>query len=240
MKNKYKNKSGSTEHEDFIISTQSLLTRFNKKLDFLFYLSIFIECYNTKYFARYLLLFKPEKLTELGDITDRKITVIKNILNIFIKKPEKIILENENDRQKINEALYFVVLYFNLHFQKEKVKDLFENEQICESLYKNLIKYENLFKGLILPKKDVVKLIKKLDNYKQVSNILSYIGKDTLKFLEVINEERVFIGILFQKEKNDIQINDKKEKSEIPVIDVENYVNPKKEDDIIYPIKFNN
>jgi len=133
-----------------------------------------------------------------------------------------------------------VILYFNLHFQKEKVKELFENEKISELLYEKIIKLGNFFEGLILPKENVKKLIQKANDYNQVLNLLPFLGKDVIQFLETINgdEEREKIRELYEKEKIKIekeneQNKDKKSKKSILLIDIEKYTQPKKEDDIV-------
>jgi len=238
LRNKFQKEQNTSENEDFILSTQLLLAGEDKNYNFLFYLSILIECFNTQLIKKHLLTFKTEKIIELGEVNNKKLNQIKNILNLLIEKPEKILIENEENRQKLIELFYSVVFYFNLHFQKEKVKDLFENEQYSESLYEKLIKIGNYYKGLILPKKIVVKLIKKTDDYNQVLNILFYLGNDAIQFLEFINEENNYITNLFQKEKikiekENIQKKDKKKKKEISLIDIEKYIQPKKEDDIM-------
>ena len=226
LRNKFSKEQNSPENEDLILSTQSLLTGKDKKYNFLFYLLILLECFSTKYIYRHLLIFKPEKIIELGEVEKEKLEQIKNKLNTLTVNPEKIHLENGKDKQKTIESFYSVVLYFNLNFQKEKVKDMFENEQYCEYLYEKFNKFGNFFEGLILSKKNVINLIKKTDDYNQVLNILFYLGKDVIQFLEVINEEKEYLEKLFQKEK------EKKEKKEIPYIEVSKYVYPKKEDDV--------
>ena len=238
LRNKYKKNQKTPENEDFIISAQSLLTQPNKKYTFYFYISILLECFSTKCIKRHLIIFKPEKILELGEIDNKKIIQIKNILNVLIKRPEKIHIENDEERKKTIQSFVLVAIYFNLHFQKEKVKDMFENEQISEYLYENLITYNKYFEGLILPKKEVIKMIKKTENYFQVLKVLSYLGKDVIQFLKVINEEKVIIANLFQKEKtkNEIdnnKINDKNTNKESKVINVEDYVCPKNKDDIL-------
>ena len=223
LRNKYLKEQNSPENEDLILSAQSLLTGKDKKYNFLFYLSILLQCFSTKYINRHLLIFKPEKIIKFGDVEKKKLKQIKNELNMLVANPERIYIEKEKDKQKTIESFYSVVLYFNLHFQKEKVKEMFEKEQYSEYLYEKFIKFGNFFEGLILPRKDVINLIKMSDNYNQVLNLLFYLGKDVIQFLEVINEEKEYIETLYQKEK---------EKKEIPFIEVSKYVYPKKEDNI--------
>ena len=81
----------SRENEDFIISTQILLK--NEKYDILFYLIIFLECFLSKLCYRHILLFKPEKICGIGQVSDQRLKQIKNILNMIAKKPEIIKLE---------------------------------------------------------------------------------------------------------------------------------------------------
>jgi len=130
LRNKFKKKQNTPENKDFILSTQSLLTGYNNKYNFLFFLSIFFECFSTKYINRHLLLFKPEKIIGLGEVANKKINVMKNMLNILAKQPERIQIENENDKKKIIDIFYSIALYFNLNFQKEKVLEMIENEEI--------------------------------------------------------------------------------------------------------------
>ena len=238
LRHKYKKKQSTPENEDFIISIQSLLTRSDENYSFMLYISVFLECFASKYVNSHFLIFKPEKIKELGEIDDKKIKIIKNILNLLIKKPEKLNIENENERQKIIESFYFVAFYFNFYFQKERIKDMLENEQISEYLYDNLIRYNIYFEGLIIPEKDAIKLFRKSNDYYQVLSSLSYLGKDVIQFLKFINEEKAVIAYLFQKEKaknkkDNNKIMDKKNAKEIQMINVENYICPKKEDDIL-------
>ena len=84
----------------------------------------------------------------------------------------------------------------------------------------------------------ISKLITKTDDYNQVLNFLSYLGKDVIQFLDVLNDEKNFITDLFQKEKSKIEkenesIKEKKKKKLVPMIDAEKYIQPKKEDDIL-------
>ena len=229
LRNKFHKEQNTKENEDFILSTQSLLIEPNKNNNFLFYLSILLECFSTEIINEHLLKFQPEKMTELGEVSDIKLVQMKTKLNSLTMKPEEINIKN--DRQEKIELFYTVVLYFNLHFQKEKVKYIFEKEQICEPLYEKFIKFDNCFEGLILPKKDVVKLIKMTDDNSKILNFLSYLGKDVILFFEVINEEKELFKQIFKGEEERSEKSLKKKK-EIPYLDVSKYVYPKKEDDL--------
>ena len=121
LRNKLKKKQNSKESEEFIMSTQLLFAGKDKKFDFSFYLLIFLECFTTKIVLRHLMSFKPEKIHSLGIVNDKRMKQLKNILNLIVNKPEKIRVDNEKSRKNATELFYFVVLFFNMNFQKEKL-----------------------------------------------------------------------------------------------------------------------
>ena len=67
-----------------------------------------------------------------------------------MKKPEKIRVDNENSRKSATELFYFVALYFDMNFQKEKLGELLGDEKIFDYLCDRLIKYHDFLKNLIL------------------------------------------------------------------------------------------
>jgi hypothetical protein len=93
LKTKYKILQGTKENDDFILSSQSLLSGPDKKFDFLFYLLIFLEGFKSKFVKRHLLIFKPEKISGLGELPEANIKQMKNILNSIAKDPNKIHVE---------------------------------------------------------------------------------------------------------------------------------------------------
>ena len=90
---------------------------------------------------------------------------------------------------------------------------------------------------MTLPKDDIIKLLGKAKNFNQVIKILFYLEKSFLLFLEVIIEAKDSVIKLFNDESIKIEEENKKikdtdEKKEIPLIDIEKYVDPKEGDDI--------
>ena len=234
LRNIYKKRQKTKENDDFIISTHLLL---NENYEFFFYILIFKECFTTNLCQKHLLLFNPEKINGFGEISEQKLKQIKNIINAKVKSPDKFYGESEDKRLESIKLFYSVALYFNLYYQKDKVKEMFENENICDYLYDKLLSYGDFFKDLILSKKDVIKLLDKAKNYNQVLNFLFYLGKDLIQFLEVIIEKKDLINKLFKEEKNIIEEENKniskpKDKKIIQLVEIEKYVEPKKEDDI--------
>lgn len=89
----------SKVNADFIFSTQKLLIGPTIKYQFSFYLMIFLECFATKYIQRFLILFKPSKIEEIGILPSKKQKTIASILNMFLKNPNRV-LNNINDQKK--------------------------------------------------------------------------------------------------------------------------------------------
>ena len=235
LRKKLKIVQSSKENEDFILSTQMLFTGNDKKFDFLFYLLVFLECFASKTVHMFLMSFKPEKINSLGNAPEQKIKQMKNILNLMIKKPEKIRVEKESSRKSITELFYFVVLYFNINFQKDKVKELLNDEKVFDGLCDKFFKYQNTFRNLVLLNEQICKLIEKSKDYNQVLTSLFYVGKNFVNFLKVINAEKDQIVKLREEEKEKIQKqNDNNDiEKKVKPIDLEEYILPRIEDNLL-------
>ena len=228
LRKKYKKSQNTKENGDFILSSLLPLTDEVNKYDLLFYLSIFLQCFSTDYIQNLLLAFDPKKIKEIGLFPEKKLKPIKNIINELVKSPEQIYIKNEESRLETIKLFYTLALYFNLNFQKEKIKEMFENELICQYLYDNLLRYNEFFKDLTLPPNYIIKLIKKAKNYKQILKILFYSGTDFAVLLEVIRDSKDII----QKFQNEEMNKNKDNRFDDYKIDIEKYVVPKKEDDL--------
>ena len=77
------------------------------------------------------------------------------------------------------------------------------NDKICHHLFEKLLSYREFFKVLILPKKDLSKLIKKAKKYEQILTLLFYLGTDCITFLEVVLETKEYIYIFQEKMNKD-------------------------------------
>ena len=228
LRNKYKKNQKTKENEDFIFSSLLLLRDEDNKYDLLFYLSIFLNCFATDFVQNNLLAFDPKKIKGIGEIPERRLKPIKNILNKFVKDPEQIHIKDEKLRLETTKLFYSLALYFNLYFQKEKIKEMFDNDIICEHLFEKLLSYRKFCKDLILPKNDVIKLIKKTKKYKQILTLLFYLGTDCSTFLEVVLETKEYIYKLQKK----MNMDNKDKELYNNLIDIEKFVIPKKEDDL--------
>jgi len=136
LKDKYKKNQKTKENEDFISSSLLLLKEKDNKYDLLLYFSIFLNCFATDFIQNHLLAFDPKKIKGIGKIPERRLKPIKNILNKFLKNPEQIHIKDENLRLETIKLFYSLALYFNLHFQKEVIKEMFDNDEICGKIIK--------------------------------------------------------------------------------------------------------
>ena len=227
LRNKYKKNQKTQENYDFIESTQLLLEK-SHKYNFLFYLLIFRECFSTPLLQNHMLIFNPKKIKGTGDIPEKKLNQIKNILNAILKNPEEKlhITEEELQRQTL-ELFLSVVLYFNLNYQKENIREMFENDKFFNYLYEKLVNYHQFFKDLVLPKEDVIKLIEQAKSFNQIQNFLFYLDRDFVTFMKIINGQNEKINNIINQE---LKENLKKDNF---MIEIQKYIDPKKEDDII-------
>ena len=225
LRKKLKALQSSKENEDFIFSTQKLLIGKEKKYLFSFYIKIFLECFSTKYIQRFLLIFKPEKIENVGNLPEDKIKLIANILKIFEKNPNKV-LDNINDQKKKNDYgknLFAVILFFNYNFNKDRMKELLNNEVNKSFIYKALLDYNNLFKELSLTKEQFNNLFQESLNFEHLLKVLKF-SNSILGLIETIYEK---FEIICDFCKSEISINKKK-----PIIDIETLIVPQRNDNI--------
>ena len=110
-----------------------------------------------------------------------------------------------------------------MHYKKDEIIKMFDDDKICDYLFNNLIEYYSFFENLILPKQYIIKLLGKAKNYNQILNLLFYSGKDFPLFLEILVDEKNSILKLFNEESSKLEeeekkIKVKKQKKEIALI----------------------
>ena len=183
--------------------------------------------------------FKPEKIEGLGVFPESKVKVIQNRLNIISKNPEKCLYlkdANDEDKEEMIGLFYSILLFFNMNYQKEKVEEMFKDNKILNYLSKKLISFGKLFQDLILPKDIVRNLIKKSKNFEEILGLLPYLGTDTVGFLQLIFSEFEFIKEVYgndlDKLNEENENKDEKDRKEMKKIVVEDFVIPKKDDNI--------
>ena len=229
LRKKYKKEQNTKENEDLISSSLLFLKEENGKFNLLFYFLIFLQSFETSFVQKLLLIFEPKKIKGIGQIPERKLKTIKTEINKLIANPEQIYAKDEESRKETNKLFYSLILYFNLSFQNDKINEMFKKETYCDYLFNKLLSYREYFRELTFSKNSIIDLIKDAKKYHQISTLLFYLGNDLALFLEVIFETREFIYKLKKEDMNKNMDNELYDNR----IDVEKYIEPKKEDDIL-------
>ena len=212
----------SKENNDLIYSSLKLLLNKKEKIyDFSFIILVFMESFKSPYFGDMLEIFKPKNIKGYGEISEEKaIKIIDNLGKVENKKFSNI---GEKNKEEKLLNFYTLLLYLSFKFNKGSLNEILQNESIKIYVYKTLLINENIFKGLILTKQQILDLINIssfTSNFKQLINKLKY-NNNLLVILQIINENK---DLLLKKY---IENNNKDE-----FIDLEVLIIPKKEDDI--------
>ena len=202
LKNNLKLNHHSKENQDLILSIQNLLLDSNKKYTFSFYLNILLECFDTYLFTNHLLLFKLNKIKEIGFLSNDKIQQLLNIYEIFEKNPDKIFcnLKAKNNEDKFN--LILLILYFFYNFRLNKFHDIVnynKNENLKKYIYQSLLYNNILFSNLKLTKEQINYLIKISHNFEQLTNSLKYCS-NILELFDIIIENFDKFNLIYTSE----------------------------------------
>ena len=222
-----KKTQNSKENEEFILSTLKFIVENNLKYTFYFYMLIFKKCSLTKLLQKHILLFDPEKISERGNFPEKEINLMRCLLINRVKKAKEIIIDNEEEREKIIQNFYFIILYFNHIFNREEAIKMLENDEIFEYLSPNLLTYPKYLTELNLTNNQGNKLIKKAENFTQISNTLSYLRDSFKNFIQVILVNFDFICKIVAENKNE-----NIDKENLNLIKIDNYINPNPKDNL--------
>ena len=127
IQNTLKKKPDSKENEEFILSTQRLITGDNTEYSFHFYLLILKKCLDTKMLQKHILLFDPDKINETGNIPEKEKNEINLRLNKRLNKINEIIIDDTTQKQKIIQEFYFIIFFFNNFFNKIAIKRMLDD-----------------------------------------------------------------------------------------------------------------
>ena len=186
IQNTLKKKQDSKENEEFIISTQKLISGDNANYSFYFYLLILKKCLDTKMLQRHILLFDPEKINEIMNIPEEEKKEINIKLNNRVKKVNEIIIDDIAQKQKIKQEFYFIIFFFNNFFNKIAIKRMLDNKETFESIYKKLFIYSKLFQGLVITNDQADKLIERAETFNQILCVLNYLGNSFPNLIKIL------------------------------------------------------
>ena len=219
-------KQYSKENEDFISSTLKLLIGSGKKYEFSFYIVVLLVCLecNVKFIKRLLIIFKEDKIMDIGKLSENKINEINNILE-EIKANPNLVLDAINDdwKDEYGKKLFEIILFFTYNFKKEEIQKILTSEKMKPYLNKILIEDNNLFKNIKLTKEQINNLIYESKDLDEINKALMYCN-GVLDLIETISEYSNFHKIIniYKAIKSKIK----------PSIDIESITSPKIDDNI--------
>ena len=226
LKEKNKSDRNSKEFQDCIKYIMNILDQI--KYEFVFYMSVFAECFDTKIINQFLRNFKTEQITAFGEFSNEDLNIFKDIINKITKEPN-IVLEkiNPDERPEAETTLYTIILIFDLKFQKEELKLIKWDEDIFQYIFS---KYFHLVK---------------LFDFNVIKDILS-LTDDCLSIVFILNMSAEFLfekfNILLQKIKELKEERKIKEKKDIKekdlIIQVDKYIVFKDEEKYLDKILF--
>ena len=211
LRKQLKLKQQDEESLDLILSTQSLLMGKEKKYKFSFYLMILLECFATSYVQRHLAAFKPEKIEEIGEISESKLKACLSIIKVFENKPDKVlkIFKDANSKEKNGIKLYTIIIYFYYHFALDKLAILLSNkdENIHNYVLQSLIQNKKeLFKDFKLTKEEIHNLMDSIKDPEQFDIILGYIT-NLLELVSLVSDYFDTFSEIFSDNKKKISMN---------------------------------
>ena len=204
---KLKIKQQDFENTDLILSTHLLFLGKEKKYKFSFYLMIFLQCFATSLIQVHLAAFKPEKIEELGEISPEKIKIAINIINIFERKPEKV-LDNIKDiksKETNGIRLFTVIIYFYYNFARNKLPNLFLNkdENIQNYIIKSLNdRKKDIFINFELTKEEIHNLLNSIKSIELLNLFLKYKVTNLFELISIISDEFNAFCDIYSSEEN--------------------------------------
>ena len=185
----------SEQYQDLIESVLNYIANVKKKekIDFSFYITLFVESFQLKYFYLVLELFHYDRINQQRDsISQKYINNFKNIAIAYENDPNLPDLQDEAKKEQLTINLFTLIYYFIYKYDKSMLKNLVKPNTYM-FIYKGLIKHRQFFPRVKLSKKIINKLVNFSNDYIDLINALSY-NRDLLVLLEVINENIDFIN----------------------------------------------
>ena len=184
---KLKVKPGDPLLIDLILDSQIYLLDKNNKYYFDFYLEVFKLCYSRKDIKILLMMFKLERVKLPDNI---EVKNYSNVLNLIEKKPDIIIKYcNEIDsKNRLLKRFYILLLYFRANYEKEKVSDLLNKQELWRFYIEILPQNYQFFLNIKIPEKLINEILhqNKL-SFEIIKATLSYIHSNKNKLITINN-----------------------------------------------------
>jgi len=186
LKEKIKKDRNSNEYQDCMKYIMKILNQI--EYEFIFYMSVFSECFDRNNINQLLIIFKTEKLSIFGEFSNEDLDNFKDIFNKVTQEPNLVLEKiNPDEQTSAKTTLFAIILIFDLKFQKEKLKLINWDKDIIQNIFS---KYYHLIK---------------LFDFDIIKDILSLID-DCFSILFILNITRDYLSdkfnALIQKKKN--------------------------------------
>ena len=129
-------KNNNLDKSDLISCAQKTLEQY-PEFDIKTYLTIFIECSTPVSIQRHLDLYKQNFIIEGKNLDDDTKQKFQKQLNLWEMSPETKLKDLNKEREEENKfQLYSIILYFNYLFNKNRIKEMTDNKQVNEYIFK--------------------------------------------------------------------------------------------------------
>ena len=228
LKEKFKVERNSKEFQDCIKYVMNILNQI--EYEFIFYISVFVECFDTEINYQILKRFKTEKILSFGESSNEDLNYFRDIINKINKEPNLVLEKiNSYERPAAKTTLYAIILFFDLKFQKEKLKSIKLDKDMIQYIFS---KYYHLMK------------LFDFNDFKEVISLTD----DCLSILFILEQTRNYLldkfNSLLQKTKElkeEKKIKEKKgekEKEKDLIIQLDKYIVFKEEEKDLNKILF--
>jgi len=185
------------------------------------------ECFTTNLVENHLAIFNSEQIKGIGEINCSKLKPIISIIDIFERKPEKVLdnIKDIKNKREYGIKLFTIIIYFYYNFAREKLPILFLNkdENIQNYIIQSLIEKRNdLFINFKLTRDEIHNLMNCIKDIEQLNIILKYNATNLLELLSIISDDFNTFSNFYSSDINKKKVS----------MNIEEIINPTENDNI--------
>ena len=184
---KLKAKPGDNLLLDLVLDSQVYFMGNNTKYYLDFYLEVFKLCYSRREIKTLLMMFRLERVKLPDNI---EINNYSSMMNLIEKKPDILTKYcNEVDsKNKLLKSFYVLLLYFRANYDKGKVFDLLNKQELWKFYIEILPKKYQFFSNIEIPEELINEILhqNKL-SFEIIKGTLSYIHSNKNKLIAINN-----------------------------------------------------
>ena len=184
---KLKVKPGDNLLLDLVLDSQVYFMGNNNKYYFDFYLEVFKLCYSRREIKTLLMMFRLERVKLPDNI---EINNYFRIMYLIEKKPDILTKYcNEIDsKNKLLKNFYTLLLYFRANYEKEKVSDLLNKQELWKFYIEILPKKHEFFSNIEIPEELINEILRQNRlTFDIIKDTFSYIHSNKDKLITLNN-----------------------------------------------------